>query len=1536
MHGGFAEIMIPVSQWNGSSVTIRGYSLSGTLVGAPYPFASSSLPKVTGSNGTVYYYIKANVTNAPDNDVIVEASSSSDAAVTHTLAALPQSDWNNFALQNACINKPSGVCINRNSNSYTVFIPTINWNGNQVTIKLYHTNDTLLFNQSYTNPVTEMYNGVLCYKLVFNYASYTTENIVAEVSGTNNAAIHMLLTPTQQICNGGACIQIKTSTFEQVAPICKGGTFTLPATSVEGYTGSWSPAINNTTTTTYTFVADPGQCASGTSMTVVVNEPVTPVFTPVAPIIAGSAFTLPTTSTNGITGSWSPAINNTVTTTYTFTPNSGQCAVAATLTVIVYPAQTQLIDLSSGKNADGSIMSDDEVPDTDWSYIDPNNNTSIPVTRYTYTGWSSASTGGIAGVTRWITGNNSITGYHYYMGKQFEIPEGSTSVMLNLRSLSFVRNWTYLVKKNDDGTETETLITQTSYLSDGAKGWLNTRSPEVVSYPLTPGKYFLKVKVYTNSSLQRQAIDVNAFVTYLPGISPVLTVDWTKAPNSYIFTGKNTIGEDVDGLYIPVKKAFAMWQNSPKLNNKTLTGKMTATVYWQDVVGLIKSDNAYSLQMIDSEKGSNAKIQVPIDKSKGYGNAVIALHMGESGTTADPVVWSWHVWVTDDPTTNGPIIDHTTDQQQLEFIRSSNSVCENCYDNASIGFKPKYMDRNLGATDTGFELNNATNTYQISLKSNKSGGLMYQWGRKDPIPPLSYRDGSFYDVIGEVGVIRSKDAFYKNEKSSPSSLRVFQMDTSLNSNDGYFTPTVLDLKTNIENSIKYPLKPVYNTRADLTNIAKSWFAGNSLDNLWSDNSQGKYDANGNLNSHVKGYLPKSSFDPCPNKWRMPSKLTSRKVTPIAFYPFGQNTFNFTEGTLNSKTFTPKGNGSILAYAGLKIFPSYGFDLTKISDPNRGGVTNMGLMPGTGGYELYKKNGKFIPYFSDTHESFLWTATIGNDNDESVEPVQMKFTPDPYAVGTPDAINYPNMIGAYNINFTRSSVNETQAMNACRCMQDPYADSAINTIDAGIYNFETEYFSDNSTIYYDKGINNPNSYMFVRSTSPRNIDTPEKGAIPINKAFSVYNNYLSDHGFPVTTWGNLKVNVYWTSDKGLITNVKLNKQPASLQDLETTFIQYTIGGSNVSGNALISLHDGSVANPVLWSWHIWVSNTDPTANAITYKTERDDILETDGILSGDVINYSGFTNSGYRSKTNIFMDRNLGAIDAFPNDLSLSDALIKIQNSGGLQYQWGRKDPIPAFYAPGYNNSTKSLAGVAQNIFRAPTGTDINGNLAATAFTETVTDSYFKANYAKLYSEIMMSGIGDKQDKIKNNLKKAIENPLTFIHQDIKNNGVGNDWLLDEPNAMADRWGHASEKSPFDPCPAGWRVPDAGTANALSDGREPKGFSPWYYGNYNADPATKSIYRVYDLGVEELYTDSNSPKAATLRISQYVGRYPGSVIKNPSNTDIRYGIVFGDSSGNFNIGNYPYTGVRGMFESFDRLRYKSFSLGICWVLDFYFN
>src|SRR5260370_28732577 len=103
-------------------------------------------------------------------------------------------------------------------------------------------------------------------------------------------------------------------TFTQIGPLCQNSTApALPATSNNGFAGTWSPSTISTATvgtTTYTFTpTDP--CATSTTMDIVISTQTTPTFNAVAPICSGATLNaLPSTSNEGITGSWSPALNN--------------------------------------------------------------------------------------------------------------------------------------------------------------------------------------------------------------------------------------------------------------------------------------------------------------------------------------------------------------------------------------------------------------------------------------------------------------------------------------------------------------------------------------------------------------------------------------------------------------------------------------------------------------------------------------------------------------------------------------------------------------------------------------------------------------------------------------------------------------------------------------------------------------------------------------------------------------------------------------------------------------------------------------------------------------------------------------------------------------------------------------------------------------------------------------------------------------------------------------------------------------------------
>jgi gliding motility-associated-like protein len=129
-----------------------------------------------------------------------------------------------------------------------------------------------------------------------------------------------------------------TPTFTPVNPICEGDLLDdLPIISTEGVAGTWSPAINNTSTTLYVFTPNSGICAFSTQMQIVVNQKVNPIF-PIfdTQCFGTTSFSLPTTSDNGISGTWAPLFDPTASGSYIFTPNTNECAFEASTQVSIF------------------------------------------------------------------------------------------------------------------------------------------------------------------------------------------------------------------------------------------------------------------------------------------------------------------------------------------------------------------------------------------------------------------------------------------------------------------------------------------------------------------------------------------------------------------------------------------------------------------------------------------------------------------------------------------------------------------------------------------------------------------------------------------------------------------------------------------------------------------------------------------------------------------------------------------------------------------------------------------------------------------------------------------------------------------------------------------------------------------------------------------------------------------------------------------------------------------------------------------------
>jgi hypothetical protein len=267
----------------------------------------------------------------------------------------------------------------------------------------------------------------------------TTSTNTIGITGTWSPALNNLATRRYTFTpNAGQCATTATMiivvnpnvtpTFTPITPICSGAVISpLPTTSLAtsanpGITGTWSPALNNLATTTYTFTPNAGQCATTATMTIsitsgsvwyadadgdtygnpavtitsctqpigyvadstdcddtraCVHTAITTTFAPIAPICSGEFLApLPTTSTNGIVGAWSPTVNNTTTTTYTFTPNSGQCATTETMTVTVNPLITNITTVVHdsclyGTNYTWSVNGSTYSSSGTYTYINP-------------------------------------------------------------------------------------------------------------------------------------------------------------------------------------------------------------------------------------------------------------------------------------------------------------------------------------------------------------------------------------------------------------------------------------------------------------------------------------------------------------------------------------------------------------------------------------------------------------------------------------------------------------------------------------------------------------------------------------------------------------------------------------------------------------------------------------------------------------------------------------------------------------------------------------------------------------------------------------------------------------------------------------------------------------------------------------------------------------------------------------------------------------------------------------------------------------
>ena len=230
-------------------------------------------------------------------------------------------------------------------------------------------------------------------------------NVVANGLTPGNTYYVMIDGWAGDVCNyviapgggpGGSGIVTQVNVLASSTTICLGQSTTLSATGGNNIY-NWTPStglnvttgspvvFTPTTTGTYVITATSTDgnalCPQSTSdfETIIVTGNITATFNAVAPICTNAtAPVLPTTSTNGIQGTWSPnVVSNTATAVYTFTPNVGQCSlptqtVELTVTVNPLPLVDTILPVSSCTNYTLPVL-------TNGNYFTGSNGTGTPL-----------------------------------------------------------------------------------------------------------------------------------------------------------------------------------------------------------------------------------------------------------------------------------------------------------------------------------------------------------------------------------------------------------------------------------------------------------------------------------------------------------------------------------------------------------------------------------------------------------------------------------------------------------------------------------------------------------------------------------------------------------------------------------------------------------------------------------------------------------------------------------------------------------------------------------------------------------------------------------------------------------------------------------------------------------------------------------------------------------------------------------------------------------------------------------------------------
>ena len=306
-------------------------------------------------------------------------------------------------------------------------------------------------------------------------------------------------------------------------------------------------------------------------------------------------------------------------------------------------------------------------------------------------------------------------------------------------------------------------------------------------------------------------------------------------------------------------------------------------IIWQTKDCIGDNTNGTLVQLGENTGDIHQKIYVRTQKK---GNALIGAYNSKGN-----IIWSWHIWVTDhEPDNLGKAVTYYT------------------YDWDKNGIYPEkpriqgyaVMPCNLGALAEN-QKGTGDGLHRYPDEITQAFGMLYQWGRKDPFPPLRYITNAYQDYNDE-----HTDLHYDNSN------QIEVRKTSDNDENKLFHSAIGSSLTGaVRHSIANPTVFICGTNEVKRGEAyvqtkNSYFnngdwcpVGESDNKLWgglepaSDGMKG-YTINQNNNVHIYDNYgtEKSIFDPCPTGWRVASGELWLEFTNTGLNPGSMSDINY--------------------------------------------------------------------------------------------------------------------------------------------------------------------------------------------------------------------------------------------------------------------------------------------------------------------------------------------------------------------------------------------------------------------------------------------------------------------------------------------------------------------------------------------------------------------------------------------------------------------------------------------------------------------